>query len=183
MKMISTATMLTLVAVAASFLVAAPSQAQSTMTYSPLTGIGVGPNGPAGAKIKTEPYCCPSDALLVTASQLAGEDDFQWVNLGLSVPGSTQGGQHITAVEVCYEIKAARPEATYISQTRLSDMTTPNVANVGFDDPTDRKTPGPTCYTVKESFTPKGTVTLALKVVFANTQDEIRIGMVRIYLD
>ncbi len=84
-------------------------------------------------------------------------------------------------VEVCYSLKVAKPGSTYISQTRLTDMTTPDAAHVKLDDPTDRKDAGPTCYRVKAGFMPKGTVTLALKVVFGSTDDEIRLGMVKLY--
>ncbi len=150
-----------------------------SITYSPLTGIGGGPSGPASAKIRTEPYCCPSTALLVEADQPVGEGDFQWVELGLTVPTSKEF-QTIRAVEVCYELRSASRGGTYISQTRLTDMTRPDGAHVKTDDPTDRKNPGPTCYVVRSGFKPEGTVTLALKVVFASTRDEIRIGMVRL---
>lgn len=146
-------------------------------TFSPLTAVGVGPSGPASAMITVEPYCCPSTAIVVKASKPVGEKDFQWVNLGLTWPAD----RGVEAVEVCYQIKAAEKLATYISQTRLTDMTTPDTAHVALDDPTDRKDPGPTCYRVKAGFTPKGTVTLALKVVIANTGDEIRVGMVKVY--
>jgi hypothetical protein len=154
-------------------------QAQAWITYSPLTGIGVGPNGPAGAKIETEPFCCPSTALLVTAREPVGEDDFQWVNLGLTVPW-TKELQQIRAVEVCYEIKTVKRGSTYISQTRLTEMNTPDSAVVKMDDPTDRALPGPTCYSSEAGFTPAGTVTLALKVVFGSVEDEIRLGEIRL---
>jgi hypothetical protein len=159
---------------------AAAAYAAASITYSPLTGIGVGPSGPATAKITTEPFCCPSDALLVKATTPVGEADFQWVNLGLTVPRSMEF-RSIRGVEVCYSLKTGKKGATYISQTRLADMTTPDRAIVEMDDPTDRTDPGPTCYTSKGGFSPKGTVTLSLKVVFGDVADEIRIGMVRLY--
>lgn len=174
----STLSALILFTLAPSLVALKRSDAQSTMSYSPLTGIGVGPNGLAGAKIKTEPYCCPSTALVVKANQPVGPGDNQWVLLGLSVPGS-RTGQRITGIDICYEIHAAAADSTYIWQTRLTAMTTPNSANVVLDDPTKRMAPGPTCYGIKTALNPRGTVTLALKVVFSNIQDEIRIGMVR----
>lgn len=158
-------------------LLAAPALAQPpAWTYSPLTAVGVGPSGPESAKISVEPYCCPSTALLVEASAPVAEGDFQWVNLGLTVPS----GPEITSVEVCYSLKSAQEGGTYISQTRLTDMTTPDAAHVKMDDGTDRKDPGPTCYVSKAGFKSEGTVTLALKVVFADPADEIRIGMVKL---
>lgn len=157
-------------------LVAAPAVAQPpAWTYSPLTAVGVGPSGPATAKITVEPYCCPSTALLVKAKSAVAEGDFQWVNLGLTVPSGLQ----LTSVEVCYSLETAQG-GTYISQTRLTDMTTPDAAHVKMDDPTDRKDPGPVCYVSKAGFKSEGTVTLALKVVFADPADEIRIGMVKL---
>jgi len=166
-----------LAALAFVVLIASPAVAEShSWTYSPLPAVGVGPSGPATAKIKVEPYCCPSTAIVVTASSKVGEGDFQWVNLGLATPI----GPAIESVEVCYSVKSAERGATYISQTRLTDMTTPDAAHVRMDDPTDRRDPGPTCYKTKAGFSPKGTITLALKVVIAQPGDEIRIGMVRI---
>jgi len=173
MRYPSTSLQLVVVVLATSVISAIPSPAQSTMTYSPLTGSP----GAAGTKIKTEPHCCPTTALLVKANQPVGENDFQWVTVGLTVPG----GRNITGVEVCYEIQAPPPDTAYISQTRLTDMTIPNAANVRLDDPTNRTSTKPTCYRVKAGFTPKGTVTLALKMVMSNIQDEIRLGMVRLY--
>jgi hypothetical protein len=170
------ASQLVLVMLAASVVVASPSHSQSTMTYSPLTGSP----GATGTKIHTEPHCCPTTALLVKANQPVHENDFQWVTLGLTVPGFPTGTT-VTGVEVCYEIHSSKADTAYISQTRLTDMTTPNAANVRLDDPTNRMGPGPTCYRVKASFIPKGTVSLALKVVLSNIQDEIRLGMVRLY--
>jgi hypothetical protein len=176
MKNLSAAVPRAFVLLATCLLTAIPIHAQSSMTYSPLTGSP----GAAGTKIKTEPHCCPTTALLVKANQHVGENDFQWVTLGLTVP-EPKGGATISAVEVCYEIVAPKPDTAYISQTRLTDMTTPNVANVRLDDPTNRLPGRPNCYTVKAGFTPKGTVTLALKVVMSNIRDEIRLGMVRLY--
>jgi len=57
----------------------------------------------------------------------------------------------------------------------------PDAAHVKMDDATDRTDPGPTCYVSRAGFRPDGTVTLALKVVFASTRDEIRLGMVRLH--
>src|SRR4051812_8653660 len=103
---------LVLVSVATSLMVVIPCYAQARMTYSPLTGSP----GAAGTKIKTAPHCCPTTALLVTASQPVGENDFQWVTLGLTVPESVTGTT-IRAVEVCYEINAPKSDTAYISQT------------------------------------------------------------------
>jgi hypothetical protein len=50
--------------------------------YSPLTATAVGPAGPP-SKLSVGPYSGPSTALLVTASSVVSENDFQWVQLGL----------------------------------------------------------------------------------------------------
>jgi hypothetical protein len=142
--------------------------------YSPLGATANGPSGPATAKFTATPFCCPSTAVALTPQAPIGELDFQWMNLGL--PWDNGG---ITAVRVCYAISSASG-GTYISQTRLTDMTLPNAAFVMLDDPTNRASATPACYTVKTSFTPKGAVTLALKVVFASTSDRITIGLVRL---
>ena len=160
---------------------ATSSYAQTSVTYSPLTAVAVGPNGPSTAKTKVQPWCCPPTALVIKATQPVTDADFQWVFLGLTVPESVPV-RSVTAVEICYALQSPKRDSTYISQTRLTDMTTPNVANVKLDDPTDRLGPGPTCYRVRANFTPRGTLTLHLKVVFANTVDEIRLGMIRLYL-
>ncbi len=147
----------------------------SSWTYSPLTAVGVGPSGPATSMISVEPFCCPSTAVVLNASQAVAEDDFQWVNLGLPGPQ-----RPVTAVEVCYSVETAQPGSTYISQTRITDMTTPDQALVLLDDDTNRTDVGPSCYTVETSIEPEGTLTLALKVVVGSPADEIRIGMVRL---
>lgn len=154
-----------------------PASAQPhSWTYSPLTAVGGGPSGPATSKIEVEPFCCPSTAIVVTSSTKVADNDLQWVELGL--PGPI--GPQIESVEVCYSLKTAEPRTTYISQTRLTDMTTPDSAHVKMDDGTDRTDPGPTCYVSKAGFTPTGTVTLALRVVLGQPGDEIRIGMVKL---
>lgn len=149
------------------------------IVQSPLNGIGVGPAGPKDAKIYTTPYCCPSTALEIRAKEVVAEGAFQWVNFGFSVP-IEKGMDPVSGIEVCYEIKADVPERTYISQTRLTDMTIPNVAHVKLDDGTDHMDPGPMCYVAKGSFTPEGAVTLALKVVFGDVKDAIVIGSIRL---
>lgn len=43
--------------------------------------------------------------------------------------------------------------------------------------PTDRTAVGPTCYTVPAAFTPTGSMSLELKVVFGSTSDRILLGL------
>ncbi len=147
-----------------------------TARYSPLGATANGPSGPATARFTATPYCCPSTAVVLTPTQISAETDFQWMHLGLPWDNTS-----VNAVTVCYAISpTAAAGRTYISQTRLTSMTTPNSALVMLDDGTDRTTLGPLCYTVPASFTPAGTLTLGLKVVFGSTSDRITIGMVSI---
>lgn len=149
------------------------------VVQSPLGGIAVGPAGLRDVKIYAAPYCCPSTALEVRAKEVISELHFQWVNFGFNL--AREGDQKpISGVEVCYEIKSAVPGRSYISQTRLTDMTTPNVALVRFDDGTDRTDLGPQCYTVDVGYIPQGATTLALKVVIGDLGDSIIIGSTRL---
>jgi hypothetical protein len=110
---------------------------------------------------------------VVTAHGVVKETDFQWVEIGLVVPDEAK----VMGVVVCYQILTAKPRSTYISQTRLTSMTTPNVANVVHDDPTNLTSTTPVCYTSKASgFVVKGTITLELKMVFGSAADKILIG-------
>lgn len=149
------------------------------VVQSPLGGIAVGPAGPRDAKIYAEPHCCPSTALEVRAKEVVVENSNQWVEFGFSVP-IEENMNPISGVEVCYEIKSEVHGRTYISQTRLTDMTIPDAAYVKVDDGTDRKEFGPKCYVTNGSFKPEGAVTLALKVVFGNVNDAIIIGSTRL---
>ncbi len=138
--------------------------------YSPLTSIPVGPAGPP-SMLSVSPHHSPSTALKVTATSPVKEDDFQWVLLGLTVPSETVKG-----VKICYKVETASPGSTYISQVRLTKMTTPDVALVVHDDPTNLTATSPTCYTSPTNVKVEGTITLALKMVFGSTSDIIRIG-------
>src|SRR5229473_8259455 len=80
--------------------------------------------------------------------------DLKWVSIGLPLP------QNITIdqVTVCYELSNAQ---SFISQVRLVEMTTPNLAVVRHDDATDLKSMSPTCYSSQVAgFAPAGAVTL-----------------------
>lgn len=160
---------------------AATGCAVTTMNYSPRTATAdaAGPGVPV--LITVESYLRPSTALVVRARQPIGESDhIQWVQLDLPVPtGSAARG--ITGVEVCYQINTAAPGSTYISQTRLTEMTTPDQARVRMDDPTDRIDRGPACYSVPAAISPTGSIALHLRVIFGNARDEIVLGGVRLF--
>lgn len=146
-----------------------------TARYGPLGATANGPSGPATAKFTATPYCCPSSALLLTPTQISTENDFQWMHLGLPWDNTS-----VSSVTVCYAISTTVVGRTYISQTRLSSMTTPNSALVMLDDGTNRIEASPLCYTVPAAFTPAGALELGLKVVFGSTSDRITIGMISV---
>ena len=144
-----------------------------TERYSPLGATANGPSGPATAMFTAAPYCCPSTAVELTPSAIIAEGDFQWMLRGLPWDNTL-----IERLTVCYELTSAKEGLTYISQTRLTTMTKPDAAFVMVDDPTDQTAPGPLCYSVPAGFTPDGTLTLHLKVVFGDINDRIKIGMI-----
>jgi len=138
--------------------------------FSPLTAQAVGPAGPP-SMVTVGPHSGPSTAVVIKSGGVVKETDFQWIQIGLTVPG----GLKVKAVVVCYQVIGRG--RTYISQTRLTEMTTPNVALVVHDDPTNLTSKVPVCYTSKVSgFIVKGTITLMLKVVFAGKADKILVG-------
>jgi hypothetical protein len=144
--------------------------------FSPLTAIPEDPSGARSAVLGVNTY---GDALEVTATGPVAESDFKWVVLGLT----TQEKTAIKGVEVCYEVIAALPGSTYISQVRLTTMTTPDFSTVILDDPTDLTSTSPTCYTSntgKSKLKVGGTISLDLKMVFGSASDKIRIGGVKL---
>jgi hypothetical protein len=73
----------------------------------------------------------------------------------------------VRGVRVCYQVFGGRKFPNYISQVRLSQMTTPNVALVKHDDPTNLASRVPVCYVSRaRGFSVRGTITLELKMVF-----------------
>lgn len=141
-----------------------------TMTYSPITAT-VSPT--LHATIRVEQAVSPPQALLVTATE---PGRLEFVNVDLPLPLGTAAPK-VVGVKVCYQIEASNPGSTYITQTRLTEMTTPNEAPIMVDDPTDQTALGPTCYVVDNfSVSPRGSVVLGLGVVFGSTDDKILIG-------
>jgi len=143
-----------------------------TFYFSPIPSIGVGPNGLPTKKINVNPFCCPSDAIEITAAGIVTEDDLQWVNIPLSLPADT-----IQSVRICYSSTGN----AYISQTRLANMTTPDHATVVLDDATNQVSAAATCYTVPAHVKVDGTITLALKLVIPQN-GSVRIGSISVSL-
>ena len=142
--------------------------------YSPLTAEAVGPAGPP-AMISVQPHPSPSTTLRVTASGPVAENDFQWVLIPLDA-----APESVTDVEVCYQVEAAAAGGTYISQVRLTRTDQPDSALVLHDDATNLTSTTPTCYVSVGSADGPGTLTLALKVVFANAGERIKVGGIRL---
>ena len=98
--------------------------------------------------------------------------DFKWVSMGLHLPSNAQ----IEQVVICYAVTNSR---SFIAQTRLAEMTTPNHANVLHDDPTHLTSTTPTSYNSAISAPiPTGAVMLELRLDFQHTNDEILLGAV-----
>ena len=141
-----------------------------TMTYSPITAT-VSPT--LHATIRVEQAVSPPQALLVTATE---PGRLEFVNVDLPLPQGT-AAQEVTGVEVCYQIETSNPGSTYITQTRLTEMSTPDQAPLLLDDPVHRTALGPTCYQVTNfSLSPRGSLVLGLGVMFGSTDDKILIG-------
>jgi len=141
--------------------------------YSPLGATANGPSGPATAMFTAGPHCCPSTAVVLTPGSVITDGDLQWMLLGLSWDNTL-----VERLTVCYSIDSVKEGQTYISQTRLTVMRTPDAAFVMVDDGTDQTALGPLCYDVGAGFLPEGTLTLHLRVVFGDPHDRIMIGMV-----
>jgi hypothetical protein len=143
--------------------------------YSPLTAVPVGPAGPPSMLSVSPVSPGPSEALKVTAASPVSENDFQWVLLGLAVPPVTVKG-----IKTCYQVQTSSPGSTYISQVRLTHMTTPDSALVIHDDPANLAATSPTCSTSPSNVKVEGTITLRMKMVFGSSNDVVRIGGVEL---
>lgn len=109
----------------------------------------------------------PTTTIRVTSSEAA---DLQWVLLGLTIPSNVQ----IDSVLLYYELDNS---ASFISQVRLTNTTTPDVAFVRHDDGTDLTDVGPTGYaSYVGGLVAEGTITLALRLNFGDPSHWIDIG-------
>ena len=145
--------------------------------YSPLASIAVGPAGPP-SKVTVGPHCCPSTALKITSNQIVADNDLQWVEFLLAVPDAT-----IKGVKIHYQVKTGSPGSTYISQVRLTRMTTPDKALVIHDDPTNLTSTTITSYTSAANSKVEGTITLELRIVIGNPGDSILLGGIMLLLE
>jgi hypothetical protein len=100
--------------------------------------------------------------------------DLKWVSMDLKPPPDLQ----IEEVDICYQVSNSR---SFISQVRLTEMTTPNQARVIHDDPGHLTSTTPTTYTsAVAALVPSGAVNLELRLNFQNTSDVILLGAVGI---
>ncbi len=118
----------------------------------------------------------PSVAHPATEITTTARGDLKWVSLALRLPPCTE----IKTVRVCYQVSNPR---SFISQVRLTEMTTPDLALVRHDDPTDLTSVDPTCYvSAVTNLRPEGAMTLALRLNFGHRTDKIVLGAVGIDL-
>jgi hypothetical protein len=128
-----------------------------TMTTSPATGLTI------------EPSLSPQTAIWITPATIG----VFFVDLGLPLPSDVL----IDSLTVCYFLQNS---ASFITQTRLTRMTTPDAANVLFDDATDRNAILD-CYTIDVgNRAVAGAITLSLRLHFTNSAHAIEIGAVGI---
>lgn len=136
---------------------------QYTVWHSPLTFTSDDPN------LSVRPSFSPATALLVSP---AATGDLQWIHLGLVVPSNVQ----IDSVIVYYQLTNS---ASFISQTRLTLMNGPDAAVVQLDDPTDLTSTDPSRFaTSAGGLVATGTITLGLRLNFADTGHSIEIGAI-----
>lgn len=107
-------------------------------------------------------------------STVAGS--FQWIELGLNVPSDVK----IDSIRIYYHL---RNSASFITQVRTTTMTTPDMASVLRDDPTDLTDAGPTSYTANEfGIVPEGIITLSLALDIADPAHWIDIGGIAVFV-
>ncbi len=153
-----------------STIISAKTLFEPKLCFSPLTATAVGPAGPPSS-LTVSPYSGPSTALVISAAGLVTAEQLQWVQLGLSVPAGTT----INGVRVCYQVIGT--PGTHITQVRLTEMTTPNVAVVRWDDAVTLGSTTPVCYTSRQAaFVTAGTITLMLRIAIAKAHDQILLG-------
>lgn len=101
--------------------------------------------------------------------------DLNWIYLALEVAPYHE----INAIRVCYQLSNT---GTFISQVRLVEMQTPDVAIVRHDDihVKDQLTIDPTCYRSEfgKAYRSDGAINLALRLNFGNVADKIILGAI-----
>jgi hypothetical protein len=110
-------------------------------------------------------------SIIITATS---PGDLKWVYLALPLNIDDK----ISGVTVYYQNSG---KLSFISQTRIVLQTTPDVAHVVHDDPTDLHSTAPANYTsAVGGVIVKGSAVLELRLNFRNTTDWIKIGAIEI---
>lgn len=131
-----------------------------------------GGSGPASARFTATPSSV-LPAVVLTPQQVITDTDTQWVHIPLPWDNAD-----VTQLQVCYQIVSATTGTTFVTQTRLTQMTLPNSAGIIVDNTSNRTQLGPICYAISTSFVPSGALTLGLRVVFGSTSDRIVLGQI-----
>ena len=110
-------------------------------------------------------------SIIITATS---PGDLKWVYLALPLNVDDK----ISGVTIYYQNSG---KLSFISQTRIVLQTTPDVAHVVHDDPTDLHSTVPAGYTSPVGgVIVKGSAVLELRLLFRNTTDWIKIGAIEI---
>ncbi len=150
-------------------LVATPVLAEHTIWHSPLPARVAA----FSSDLDIEPGI-PQQCLRVTALD---SGDLLWADFPLTLPSDVE----IIGVIVCYENAAA---SRYISQVRLTRLTTPDAATVIHDDGTDLTTPSMDCYYSEVFPEPvDGTITLSLRFHFNAPGEYVEVGGIGIVVE
>jgi hypothetical protein len=113
-------------------------------------------------------------SIIITANS---PGDLKWVYLALPLHIDNK----IRGVTIYYQNSS---KLSFISQTRIVLQTTPDVAHVVHDDPTDLHSIVPAGYTsAVGGVIVKGSAVLNLRLIFRNTTDWIKIGGIEITYD
>jgi hypothetical protein len=147
------------------------------MRYSALAGSRA---GDGGVGVELFPENSSPEALSVSPFDGMPIDEADNARLLVNLPWTNA---RITSVRVCYQVVTDHPGSIFISETRLLDSTGPHTAVSRLVNGTDRTSTTSTCYSVSTGFTPSGTVTLSLKVVSTDNDnnsldDRIIVGMI-----
>ncbi len=136
------------------------SWADHTIWMSPLPAV----SGVPGVTITQS---IPSTSIRVMS---ASTGDYKWIDIPLALPSDLK----IDNIHLCYELASS---SSFISQVRLTSMTTPDVAWVRNDDGTDITDPGPNCVIANGGGTlVDGSMTLSLRLYFSSSEHWIDIG-------
>ncbi len=144
-------------------------RAEYTIWYSPLTFTTIDPL----LTIAPTSYGSSAPAILVTTN---GAAEGRFMDLGLTLPNDVV----IEGVTICYAIPNAR---NYISELRLTSMTTPGAVTFFHIDPTNLTQIGQVCYrSTVHGASVTGTTTLTVSMDFQDAHGSITIGAIEVHV-